>query len=230
MGYDGSTGLRTRPDAPVDGWKLLFDPTIASRFKDCGIYIVDAPMEIVPIVLIYLGLDPDSESMADLRRVEQALLAIRPYVRKISAGDGAQSLAGGEACIALTWQGAVLQARDRLAEAGHELVIKYSIPKEGTLLWFDMLAIPKDAPHPENAHRFIDFMQRPEVAAANSNFIRYANGNAAAMEFIDPEVRNDPGIYPSSDVMATLHTQVVHGDEYSRAVNRSWTRFVTGAN
>ena len=124
----------------------------------------------------------------------------------------------------------MLQARDRAAEAGQGHVIRYSIPSEGTIIWFDAMAIPNDAPHPENAHVFLNFLQRPDVAAANSNFIKYANGNAAAFQLIDEAVRADPAIYPPAEVKAKLFPDLADSEAYSRILNRTWTRFVTGAS
>jgi putrescine transport system substrate-binding protein len=164
----------------------------------------------------------------DLERAEATLMAIRPYIRMIHSSNYIDALANGEICIALGWSGDVLQARDRAAEAGLDHVIKYYVPKEGTIIWFDLLAIPQDAPHPENAHAFINFLQRPEVAAANSNFINYANGNSASFGLIDETVRNDPAIYPPADVRAKLFPDLAESEEFSRLLNRSWTRFVTG--
>jgi putrescine transport system substrate-binding protein len=228
IGYNERQVKAVMPDAPVDSWRLVFDPAIASKFKDCGIAVLDAPSDVSFVVLTYLGKDPNSESPEDLALAEQTLLAIRPYVRMIDAARYVEALATGEICIAVGWNGGVLQARDRAVEAGQGHVIKYSIPKEGTFMWFDMLAIPKDAPHPDNAHAFLNFLQRPDVAAANSNFIKYANGNAASVALIDEDVRTDPGIYPSAETRTRLVQDVVETDEFSRLLNRTWTRFVAG--
>lgn len=228
IGYNEAQVEAIMPDAPVDSWRLVFDPAIASRFKDCGIAVLDAPSDISFVVLTYLGKDPNSESPEDLALAEQTLLAVRPYIRMIDASRYVDALANGEICVAVGWNGGVLQARDRAADAGQGHVIKYTIPKEGTFIWFDMLAIPKDAPHPDNAYAFINFLQRPEVAAANSNYIKYANGNAASLELIDDDVRNDPGIYPAAETRTRLIQDTVETDEFSRLLNRTWTRFVAG--
>jgi putrescine transport system substrate-binding protein len=228
IGYNEGKVKAIMADAPVDSWRLLLDPAIAAKFKDCGISILDGPTDVLPGVLAYLGRDPTSESVEDLERAEATLMAIRPYIRMIHSSNYIDALANGEICIALGWSGDVLQARDRAAEAGLDHVIKYYVPKEGTIIWFDLLAIPQDAPHPENAHAFINFLQRPEVAAANSNFINYANGNSASFGLIDETVRNDPAIYPPADVRAKLFPDLAESEEFSRLLNRSWTRFVTG--
>jgi putrescine transport system substrate-binding protein len=228
IGYNDGQVKAVMPDAPVDSWRMVFDPAIASKFKDCGIAFIDAPSDVSFSVLSYLGKDPNSESAEDLALAEKTLMAIRPYVRMIDAARYIDALATGEICVALGWNGGVLQARDRAVEAGQGHVIKYSIPKEGAMMWFDNLAIPKDAPHSENAHAFINFLQRPDVAAANSNFIKYANGNAASFELIDASVRTDAAIYPSHEIRARLVPDTVETAEFSRLLNRTWSRFVAG--
>ena len=229
IGYNEGMVRAVLPDAPLDSWRLVFDPKFAEKFRDCGISVLDGPTDVVPLVLAYLGLNPNSESEEDLARAEQTLMAVRPYIRMIHSSNYIDALANGEICIAVGWSGDILQARDRAAEAGLDHVIKYSIPKEGTIIWFDSMAIPSDAPHPANAHAFIDFMQRPEVAAANSNFLNYANGNSASITLVDEAVRNDPSIYPPAAVKAKLFPDLAESEQFSRLLNRSWTRFVTGS-
>jgi len=163
-----------------------------------------------------------------LKVVEDKLMTIRPYIRMIHSSQYIDALANGEICIAVGWSGDMLQARDRAKEANQGNVIKYTIPKEGTIIWFDVYAIPKDAPHPNNAHAFINFMEQPEVAAANSNFINYANGNAASLQFVNDDVKNDPGIYPTPEVKAKLFPDLAETEEFTRLLNRTWTRFTTG--
>jgi putrescine transport system substrate-binding protein len=228
IGYNEGTLKKIDPNAPVDSWNIVFDPKWAAKFKQCGISVLDAPSEIVGAMLAYLGKDPNSQSEADLKLAEDKLLAIRPYIRMIHSSNYIDALANGEICLAVGWSGDVLQARDRAAEAGQGNVIKYSVPKEGTVIWFDMYAIPADAKHPDNAHAFINYMMRPDVAAANSNFINYANGNAASFNLIDEKVRNDPGVYPSTEVKARLFPDLAETPEFTRLLNRTWTRFTTG--
>jgi putrescine transport system substrate-binding protein len=228
IGYNEGKVKAIDPNAPVDSWDLVFDPKWAAKFKDCGISVLDAPSELSAVVLAYLGKDPNSQSEADLKAVEDVLLKVRPYIRMIHSSNYIDALANGEICIAVGWSGDVLQARDRAAEAGQGNVIKYSVPKEGTIIWFDMYAIPADAKHPDNAHAFINFMMRPEIAAKNSSFVNYANGNAASFELIDEKVRLDPGVYPSAEVKAKLFPDLAETPEYTRLLNRAWTRFTTG--
>jgi len=228
IGYNEAKVKAADPNAPVDSWNLVFDPKEAAKFKDCGISFLDAPTEMLKAVLAWKGKDPNSQNADDLKLAEEVLVAVRPYVRMIHSSNYIDALANGEICIAVGWSGDILQARDRAAEANQGVVIKYNVPKEGTIVWFDMYAIPADAPHPSNAHAFINFMMKPEVAAKNSNFVNYATGNAASLPLVDEAVRNDPGVYPSAEVKAKLFPDLSSSDEFTRLVNRSWTRFTTG--
>jgi len=228
IGYNEAKVKAIMPNAPVDSWSLIFDPAIAARFKDCGISILDAPSDVRSIVLAILGKDPNSQDAADLALVEERLLAIRPFVRKINSSQYIEDLANGDICIAIGYSGDVLQARDRAEEAGQGTVIKYSIPKEGTVIWFDMLTIPSDAKHVDNAHQFINYLMDPQVAANNSNTVNYANGNAASFQFVNDEVKNDPGVYPTEEVKAKLFPELATNEEYTRLLTRTWTRFSTG--
>jgi putrescine transport system substrate-binding protein len=228
IGYDAAKVEARLPGAPVDSWALVLDPAVVSKFQDCGVSFLEDPTDMIATVLLWLGKDPNSQSEADLKLAEEKLLAIRPYIRTIHSSQYIEDLANGEVCIAVGYSGDILQAQDRAAEAGKTVDIRYSIPKEGALMWFDTLAIPADAQHPGNAHAFIDFLMRPDVAAANSDFVNYANANAAATALVNEELRNDPGIYPSAEVKARLHPNLAKSAEFTRALNRSWTRFVTG--
>jgi putrescine transport system substrate-binding protein len=228
IGYDAAKVRQVMPDAPVDSWKLVFDPVIVAKFAGCGVAVLDDPTDMVATALLYLGKDPNSESADDLAAAEALLLKIRPHLRTIHSSQYIDQLAGGELCIAVGYSGDILQARDRAEEAGRPIDIEYSIPREGALMWFDTLAIPADAPHPDQAHAFIDFLLRPEVAAANSNFVNYATANAKAGSLVNEELRSDPGIYPTPDVKARLQPNLAKSAEFTRALNRTWTRFVTG--
>jgi putrescine transport system substrate-binding protein len=228
IGYNVKKVQAVDPKAPVDSWNLVLDPKWAAKFKDCGISVLDAPDEIVGVVLAYLGKDPNSEKPEDLKAAEDVLMKVRPYIRMIHSSTYIDSLANGDLCVSVGWSGDVLQARDRAVEAGQGVEIAYNVPKEGTIIWFDNYAIPADAPHPDNAHAFINFMMKPEVAAANSNFVHYANGNAASVPLLDPAVRDNPGVYPPPEVMAKLFPNLARSAEYTRLLNRTWTRFTTG--
>jgi len=228
IGYNVKKVLAIDPKAPVDSWNLILDPKWAAKFKDCGISVLDAPDEVVGVVLAYLGKDPNSENPDDLKAAEDVLMKVRPYIRMIHSSQYIDSLANGDLCISLGWSGDALIAKQRAVEAGQGIEIAYSVPKEGTIIWFDNYAIPADAPHPDNAHAFINFMMKPEVAAANSNLVHYANGNAASVALLDPAVRDNPGVYPPPEVMAKLFPNLARSAEFTRLLNRTWTRFTTG--
>ena len=228
IGYDRAKVEAIMPDAPVDSWKLIFDPAVLAKFKDCGVSMLDDPTDMVGTALLYLGKDPNSESEADLKAAEDLLLKIRPYLRTIHSSQYIDQLANGELCIVVGYSGDVLQARDRAEEAGKPLDIGYSIPQEGALMWFDTLAIPADAAHKDAAHQFIEYLLQPAVAAKNSDFVNYANANKAATPLVNADLRNDTNIYPTPEVAARLQPSLAKSAEFTRALNRSWTRFVTG--
>jgi len=228
IGYNVKKVQAIDPKAPVDSWKLIFDPKEAAKFKECGISVLDAPDEVVGVALAYLGKDPNSENLDDLKAAEDLLMKVRPYIRMIHSSQYIDSLANGDICVSLGWSGDILQAKSRAKDAGQGIEIDLRVPKEGTIIWFDMYAIPADAPHPDNAHAFINYMMKPEVAAANSNFVHYANGNAASLPLLDPAVHNDPGVYPPKEVMDKLFPNLARTAEFTRALNRTWTRFTTG--
>jgi putrescine transport system substrate-binding protein len=228
IGYNEGKIKAIDPNAPVDSWDLIFDPKWSSKFKDCGISVLDAPDEVVGVVLAWLGKDPNSESLDDLKAAEEVLMKIRPNIRMIHSSQYIDSLANGDICITLGWSGDILQAKSRAEEAGQGVNINMTVPKDGTIIWFDMYAIPADAPHPDNAHAFINFMMKPEVAAANSNFVHYATGNAAAIPLLEATVRDDPGVYPPKETMDKLFPNLARSPEFMRNLNRTWTRFTTG--
>ncbi len=228
VGYNVAKIKERMADAPVDSFAMFYDPKVVARFKDCGVTLLDAPSEVVGTVLIYLGRDANSEKPEDLAAAEKVLMSIRPYVKYVNSSKYIEDLANGEVCLSLGWSGDVLQSRDRAAEAGKGIEIKYLIPKEGAVMFFDMLAIPADAKRPKNAHLFIDFLLRPEVAAKNSNFVNYANSNAASLSLVSESVRNDRGIYPAPEVKPKLVPDLAETPQFTRVLTRSWTRFKTG--
>ena len=226
-GYNVAQIKQRMPDAPVDSWRMLYDPAVVAKFADCGVSLLDAPSEVVPTVLLYLGKDPNSTSTEDLQAAEKALMAIRPYIRYVHSSRYIDDLANGETCLALGWSGDVKQSRDRARDAGKGIEIGYSIAREGAISNYDVLAIPADAPHPNNAHLFMNFLMRAQIAARNTNLVKYANGDIPTPA-IDPGVRNDPGIYPPPEVLAKLHPEPMRTPEYTRLLTRVWTRFKTG--
>jgi putrescine transport system substrate-binding protein len=215
------------PDAPTDSWRLVFDPAWAAKVAKCGINFLDSPAEMMRVVYTYLGKDLNSADPADLAAAEKVLAGIRPYIRNISTADYIEALANGDLCVAVGYNGDLLQSRDRAREAGKGIEIRYSTPVEGTVLWFDSLAIPKDA-HPDSAYAFINYILTPQVAAEISNFKRFANANAASQPFLQPDVKSDPGIYPTPQIMARLKVQTADSPEQARAQTRAWQKFKTG--
>ncbi|CAN7202338.1 polyamine ABC transporter substrate-binding protein [Pararhizobium sp. LjRoot238] len=209
-------------------WDVLFKPEVAAKFKDCGIHILDSPTDVVPSVLAYLGLNPDSHSPDDLAKAEELLLTVRPYVRKFHSSEYINALANGDICLALGYSGDIFQARDRAAEAKAGVTVDYSIPPSGAQMWFDVMAIPADASHLAEAHEFLNYIMKPEVIAKASDFVFYANGNKASQQFISKEVIEDTAIYPPADVMNKLFTTTPFDAKSQRVLTRMWTKVVTG--
>ena len=228
VGYNVKKIAERMKDAPVDSFAMFYDPKVVSKFADCGVSILDAPSEVIGTVLIYLGKDANSEKPEDLAAAEAVLKAVRPYIKNFHSSNYIEQLANGEICLALGWSGDVLQASTRAEEAKNGVEISYRIPKEGAVMFFDQLAIPKDAKHPKNAHLFIDYLLRPEVAAKNSSYISYANANAASTALIDKSVTDNPNVYPSADLMTKLVPDMPESAEFSRSLNRAWTSIKTG--
>ena len=228
VGYNVKKIAERMKDAPVDSFAMFYDPKVVSKFADCGVSILDAPSEVIGTVLIHLGKDANSEKPEDLAAAEAVLKAVRPYIRNFHSSAYIEQLANGEICLALGWSGDVLQAKARAEEAANGVEINYNIPKEGAVMFFDQMAIPKDAKHPKNAHLFINYLLRPEIAARNSNYIIFANANKAATPMVDAGVTSNPNVYPPADLMAKLVPDMPESPEFSRALNRSWTTVKTG--
>jgi putrescine transport system substrate-binding protein len=233
----GTTGIgynvkamheRLGANSTIDSWDVVFKPELLAKFKDCGVHMLDSADDIIPAALHYLGLDPNSAKQADLDKAAALLAKIRPDVRKFHSSEYLNALASGEICFVVGWSGDIKQAQKRAAEAKNGVVIGYAIPKEGAQMFFDNLAIPRDAPHPAAALAFIDFLLRPDVAAKNSDMVAYANGNLASQKLIDKAVLDDPGIYPKPETMAKLYTVGARSPEAQRLINRVWTRVKTG--
>jgi putrescine transport system substrate-binding protein len=228
IGYNEKMITALMPKAPLDSWRMVFDPAVASKVAKCGISVLDSPAEMMRAVYSYLGKDPNSQNPDDLALADAVLTKIRPYIRNINSSEYIEALANGDICLAVGYNGDVLQARDRAREAGKGIEIKYAVPKEGSILWFDMLAIPKDAPNPDNAYAFINYILTPRVIADISNFKRYADADAQAQSLLDPAVRDDPGIYPPKEVTAKLAVQLADSADQTRAITRVWQKFKTG--
>lgn len=233
----GTTGIgyntamiaeRLGDDAPTDSWDMVFDVDNISKLADCGVTMLDAPTEILPAAMNYLGLDPKSTDTDDLEAGAELLASIRPYVRYFHSSQYISDLANGDVCLSVGWSGDVFQALYRAEEAENGVEIAYVIPSEGALQWFDMLAIPVDAPNPDLAHEFINFVMRADITADITNYVWYANGNAASLELVDPEITGDPGIFPTEAAKQRLWASEVYTARTDRVINRLWTTVKTG--
>jgi putrescine transport system substrate-binding protein len=216
------------PDARIDSWDIVFKPENLAKFKGCGVHMLDSADDIFPAALSYLGLDPNSTKQADLEKAADLVLKIRPYVRKFHSSEYLSALATGEICLVVGWSGDIMQARSRTADAKNGIEIGYAIPKEGAQMFFDNLAIPADAANVNEAYALIDYLYRPEVAARNSDFLSYANGNLASQRSIDPKILNDKNIYPDEATLKKLFVITAREPATQRIINRLWTRVKTG--
>ena len=215
-------------DAPMTSMDLVLKPENMAKLAECGVYFLDAPTEIIPMVLKYLGEDPDSEDPEVIGMVEETLMAVRPYIKKFHSSEYINALANGDICVAVGWSGDVLQARDRADEAGNGVEIAYNAFNEGSLMWFDQMAIPVDAPNPEAAHVFLNFIMDPQNMAAASNYVYFANGNQASQEFLEEDVIGDTAIYPDTETVKNLYTKSPYSSKVQRVVTRLWTKVKSG--
>ncbi|RWP38578.1 MAG: polyamine ABC transporter substrate-binding protein [Mesorhizobium sp.] len=228
LGYNVKKVQEALGTDKIDSWDVFFNPEKLAKLKDCGVYVLDSPSDILPNAFKYLGIDPETKSPDDFAKAEEVMLKIRPYIRKFHSSEYINALANGDICLAVGWSGDVFQARDRATEANQGVEIAYSVPKEGAEMWFDQMAIPADAPHVAEAHEFLNYIMKPEVIAKASNFVFYANGNKASQQFIDKEILEDPAIYPDEATLAKLFTITPYDSKTQRVVTRTWTRIVTG--
>jgi putrescine transport system substrate-binding protein len=233
----GTTGIgynvkamheRLGANATIDSWDVVFKPELLAKFKDCGIHMLDSADDIMPAALHYLGLDPNSTDPKDLEKAADLLMKIRPLVRKFHSSEYLNALASGEICLVVGWSGDIKQSQKRAVEAKNGVEIAYAIPKEGAQMWFDNIAIPKDAAHVDEAYAFINFLLKPDVAAKNSNLVSYANGNLASQKLVDKAVLDDKGVYPDAATMAKLYTVSARDQKAQRLINRLWTKVKTG--
>lgn len=227
LGYDIDKVRARLGSGTPDSWGLLFDPGNAAKLKDCGIAVIDSPLEVFESAIIYLGHDPNRRDPADIAAASELLRKIRPYVGFIEA-DPIPQLAGGNACLSLAWSGDVEAARNRAVEASSGAHIAYMVPREGALITIDMMGIPADAPHPRNAQIWLNYLMRPEVIAHITNFIKYPNGIPGSRQFVDESILKDPGVYPDAATRARLTTNSAVSLDYTRQITREWTRFRTG--
>lgn len=215
-------------DAPVDSLKLIFDPEVVAKFADCGVSFLDSPEDVIPLALVYMGKDPTSQNPEDIKAAIDMLIKVRPYVRKFDSSGYLNDLPNGDLCVAMSWSGDYATATNRAQQAGLKINLDYTIPKEGTNIWFDAMMVPKDAPHPKNAMLFLNYMMRADVAAANTNFTYYATANMAALKYVNKDILDDFRIYPDAKVLANGYPNVVRDVDVQRVITREWTRFKTG--
>jgi len=228
IGYNVDKVKAALGDVPVDSWDILFKPENAEKLKSCGVNILDASDETFAIALNYLGKDPDSKDTAELEVGGDVYMKIRPSVKTFNSSSYIDDLANGDICMTIGWSGDVLQAKARAEEASNGVNVEYVIPKEGTYMWFDNLAIPADAKNVEEAHAFINYMMKPEVIAKASNYVQYANGNLASQAMLDEEVFKNPSVYPDAETVKKLFTISPYGPKEQRVLNRVWTQIKTG--
>src|SRR5262245_60965186 len=232
----GSTGfaynvdlIRARmPDAPVTSGRMLFDPEIVSRFADCGVSFLDSPTDVVPMALAYLGYSVDTADPGELEEAERVLKSVRPYVRYFSSAKMLIDLPNSETCVAMSWSGDYATARTRARDAGVHIDLAYEVPSEGSIGWYDGMFIRADAPHPDTAYAFIDFILRPDVIAAITNFIDYANAVPASDPMVKPEILSDPAVYPTAEILATLQPKMTLPPKVERMRTRIMARVKTG--
>ncbi|WP_300056618.1 polyamine ABC transporter substrate-binding protein [uncultured Roseobacter sp.] len=215
-------------DAPLGSLNLIFDPASMEKLSECGVHFLDAPTEMIPAALKYIGEDPDSHDPEVIAKAEEVFMGVRPYVQKFHSSEYINALANGDICVAFGWSGDILQARDRAAEADNGVEIVYNAPSEGALMWFDQMAIPADAPNPEAAHAFLNFIMDAENMAAASNYVYYANGNEASKPFLEEDVIGDTAIYPDEATLQNLYTVTPYPAKVQRVVTRLWTKIKSG--
>lgn len=228
LGINAAKIKALAPDAPLDSWALLLDPAWAAKIAPCGIIIMDSAIDVVPSVLHYLGRDQNAATPEDFEAVGKALVAIRPYIREFASGGALEALATGQACLALDYSGDVDQATQRAKEAGQGVTVEYVVPKEGSEIGFDMLAIPADAPHKEEALAFIDFVLRPAMMARITDATRYPNAVPATRVLVKDDVLNDPNVFPPDSVMERYFTIGPSTPAADRLRARLWSKFKAG--
>jgi len=216
------------PDADLNSLDTIFLPENAAKLADCGISLLDSPTDLGFMVLRWLGIDPDTAGPAEYAKMAEAFAPIRQYVTTFDNTNFLTAIPNGELCAINNWSGDYGVAKSRAADAGIKMNLAYFVPKTGAPAWFDLWTIPADSKNVENAHVFIDFLLRPEVVAACTNFIGYANANKAATPFVDPAIAGDPAVYPDAETLSRLYTPKPQTAEQDAAITRVWTEIKTG--
>jgi len=212
----------------IDSWDILFNPSIAAKLADCGITALDSPAEIMSVVNNYRGVDANSEDKGELEKSTKLMSTAKENLRYFHSSKYISDLANGDVCVAIGYNGDILQAKSRAEEAGRGVDISFVNPKEGTLAWYDLMAIPADAPHPEAALKYINFILKKDIAAAISNYVFFAVPNTAAEPLLDKEVAENPAVYPTQADKKTLFVQTAHTARFDRQLTRAWTNIKTG--
>ena len=226
--YNRRMILERMPDAPVTSGDMIFKPEVVKKFADCGVTFIDEPTDVIPMALLYLGRDPNSLDPKDLADVEKLLKGVRPYIRYFSSAKMLIDMPNEEVCLAMSWSGDYAQAMMRAQQVGRPVPLAYSTLKEGSLAWFDLWFIPTDAPHPDNAHRFLNYLLRPDVAAPIVVETRYATPNLAAIPLVPKEIRDDPAVFPPESVRKALYMGIIRDPIEERKRSRLWSRVKTG--
>ena len=228
IGYNVEKINERMENAPTTSLAMVFDPDVVSKFADCGVHLLDAPEEIIPAALAYLGEDPRSTDADVIAKAEAVLTEVRPHIQKFHSSQYIDALGNGDICLVVGWSGDVFQALYAAEEAENGVEIVYSIPDEGALMWFDQLAIPKDAPNADNAHKYINWIMDPEQIATATNYVWYANGNFASQPLLEPDLLSDPAVYPTPEVMENTYISPAYDAKSQRVVTRTWTKVKTG--
>jgi putrescine transport system substrate-binding protein len=216
------------PDAPTDSLAMIFDPKVIARFADCGVTFLDSPEDVIQLALAYLHRDPNSRRVEDLHDAERLVMAVRPYIRTFDSNDYWHQLASKETCLAIAWSSDYSVAQQRAREDGTGAHLAFTLPKEGSNITYNALLIPASAPHPEAAHKFLNFILEPKVIAEITNDIHYGNDNLAARPFVQSEILGDPAVYPPPEIRARLYLPAELGPDYDRLRTRAWTHIKTG--
>ncbi|WP_043311546.1 extracellular solute-binding protein [Pseudomonas sp. ML96] len=228
FGYQQEAIAKRLANAPTDSWAMLLDPAVVAKFADCGVSFLNDPNEVFAATFRYLGLDINQQNLDDLKRAEAHLAKVRPYIRYFDNDRNIADLANGDTCLAMSWNGNVSIAAGQAQQAGKPYSLHYSIPREGTLIWFDAMVVPKDAPHPQEALALMDHLMTPAVIGAISNTIYYANAVPAANATVDPAILADPGTYPPAEVRAQLYTKNDNSPAFNRALTRAFSKLKSG--
>jgi putrescine transport system substrate-binding protein len=228
IGYNVAKVKERLGDEPMNSWDVVFNPEKLAKLKDCGVYFLDSPEDVMTAALKYLGKDPNTRDVKELQAAGDLLNTVRPFVKKFHSSEYINALANGDICIAIGWAGDVYQAKDRAKEAGKGVEVKFAVPKEGTLVSMDTMAIPADSKNVDEAHAFINYFIKPEIAARNTNATNFANSVLSSKPMVKEAISSDPSIYLSAESLAGLYTVQPYDQKLQRSVTRLWTKIKSG--